>query len=159
MKKHIGTIICGIVILFSIILIIKTVVGSNNKDHKSGLPHKGQSVEIIPEEDPLTEMYYENKLIDLGFLKPDTIVHYDYTLKNIGENPLIIYHVSPDCNCTNYKLSKKIAPPGDSIILKLTIDTRGKRKFMLNNTIKANTAIGFYRLRIAGEVLDADKKH
>lgn len=153
MNKHVLNILCGVIMVISGVVIIHSVIKYNKKPTRVNPAN-----EIIREEgelypDPLTEVEFDEKLHDFGILPKDTVVFKTYTLKNIGENPLVIYLINPDCNCTDYELSKKIAIPGDSIQIKLQVDTKGKeKKFMVNTVVRVNTQLQMYRLRLTGEI-------
>ena len=84
----------------------------------------------------------------------DTVISRDYVIRNLGNDTLNVLFVSPDCNCTGYKLSSPAVLPGDSIILSMDIDMHHKRigKFMINTILALNTEKRLYRIKIEGEV-------
>lgn len=97
---------------------------------------------------PLTELKFDTKTSDVGVIPLDTIVKATYIMKNSGINPLVIYYVIADCNCTSYELSKKIIQPNDTAKLVLAINTKGKDegKQTLRTTMRANTLDELYLL-------------
>lgn len=150
MQKRTLNVLSTIIIIISAIVIIKSIVSIYKNKTSPSLFIQTEK----PNNDPLTEIAFNEELRDAGDLSRDTIIYQNYTIRNIGNNPLIVYHVSPDCNCTDYDLSQRIALPGDSTIIRLTISTKGKQvgMFMLNTVIKVNTNKQFYRLRLIGNV-------
>lgn len=91
---------------------------------------------------------------DIGAVISDTTLSFDYKMINTGADSLHVLFISPDCNCTGYRLSKSDVGIGDSISLKLYIDMRNKHKgkFMLNTVVGLNTRQKLYRIVIEGNV-------
>ncbi len=103
--------------------------------------------------DPITIVDFDDSMVNVGTLRKDTVIHHGYTFHNVGDKPLIVYYVSPDCNCTGYSISKKMALPGDSLTIDLTVDTKNKKnRFMLSTVVRMNTDKGLYVLRLEGNV-------
>lgn len=107
------------------------------------------------EEYNVTEVACDFEKFDIGDVSSDTIVTLNYTMKNVGEDSLHVLFVSPDCNCTGFRLSRQSAGIGDSIILSLDVDMKNKRKgiFMLNTVVGLNTKQRLYRISVEGNVL------
>ena len=152
MKQKIITIFCLSIIFFSILYAAKSFFSQQ----KSSQNPDENDLNIESYSDPLTEAFFDNKMIDIGDVYQNTIVFQDFVLKNTGEYPLIIYYVSPDCNCTDYFLSTQVAIPGDSIVITLEVNMKNKDKgmFMLNTVLRANTSDQMYRLRLQGNLLN-----
>jgi hypothetical protein len=53
-----------------------------------------------------------------------TIVHHDYTFRNIGSKDLFIKGTRSSCGCTVAEVSKKVVPPGDSGKITVYINTK-----------------------------------
>ena len=151
MKNRLINIICGVLIITSLVIIARSLMAISKKSTRE-FP---QYVDETKPSDPLTEVDFEETLIDVGKLPADTTIYQNYTLKNIGIHPLIVYQISPDCNCTNYEISKGIAMPNDSIFVRLTVDTKNKHigMFMINTVVSVNTAKRMYLLKLVGEVV------
>jgi len=151
MKNRLLNIVCGILITASLVVIARSAISMNRKQNRSVPQH--ESVSKVA--DPLTEVVFDDVLINVGAIPKDTTIYQSYTLRNSGTQPLVVYHVDPDCNCTNFELSSKIAMPNDSILIHLTVETKEKRlgMFMLNTVVKVNTQKQLYRLRLVGEVV------
>ena len=151
MKNRIVNIVCGILIIASLIIIARSLLSMSKKPNR-----KPQQDEMISKSsDPLTEIDFQETLLDVGNLSRDTTIYQIYTFRNTGTLPLIVYNVNPDCNCTSYDLSKTTAMPNDSIKLTLTVATKNKKigMFMLNTVVTVNTKKHMYRLRLVGNVV------
>jgi hypothetical protein len=156
MKKHIVTIICGAVILLSAGVIIRSLWMMHSGRTHGNPVDREQLVSSEEYTNPLTTIAFDEKLIDAGDLPADTTIYQAYVLRNTGDKPLIVYNVAPDCNCTDYSLSQKIALPGDSITVNLTVEMKNKKTgmFMVNTVVKVNTEKQLYLLRLNGNVID-----
>lgn len=102
-----------------------------------------------------TDVWTNFGKIDIGQVKSDTVLSFNYKMINIGQDTLQVLFISPDCNCTYYNISQKKAVVGDSIMLKLKIDMRNKQKgrFMLNTIVGLNTNQRLYTIIVEGDVL------
>jgi len=147
-KKNISNIIYTSIIVVSLFAIVLYFIPIKNKS---------QIYEISDSEteDPITEVLFDNRAINVGSLSQDTVIFQDYVFKNIGEHPLIVYYVFPDCNCTGYNISSKFTNPGDSIVVTLKIDTKdkGRGAFMLNTALRANTPEQLHHLSLFGNIV------
>ena len=78
-----------------------------------------------------------------------TTQHHDLETLYVGEKS------SPDCNCTDYTLSKHSVGIGDTISLSLKINMRNKRqgRFMLNTIVGLNTKQRLYHILVVGNVI------
>lgn len=79
----------------------------------------------IKNETPLTEISLENASHDFGDIKKNDVVEYTYTIKNIGQNPLIISSVQPSCGCTAPDYTKEPILPGETGTVTLKFDSSG----------------------------------
>lgn len=64
---------------------------------------------------------------DFGEMKQGDKKDHTFTLTNDGKSELIIRNVRSSCGCTAVAPSKKVIAPGESVPLKVTFDSRGKR--------------------------------
>ncbi|MFC2130040.1 DUF1573 domain-containing protein [Bacteroidota bacterium] len=63
------------------------------------------------------------KTYDWGtVMQKDSPLKADIKLYNKGDDTLLIKRVKPMCGCTTAPLSKKVVPPGDSAVLKVTLN-------------------------------------
>ena len=85
--------------------------------------------------------------------KKGTIIKHDFSILNVGDKPLIIYDIIPDCTCTECNLSKKLILPDDKAIISAVIDTKGKYgNFLVNIIVRDNSKEGAHRFIITGHV-------
>jgi len=89
---------------------------------------------------------------------PDTkegvILEHDFVLTNTGATPLIISEYKVACPCTKVILPKKPISPGDSYLLKVTFDTKGKYYYQDRSIyLTTNTKKGTERIRIKVNVI------
>lgn len=89
-----------------------------------------------------------------GFVKKGEIVKVDYTIKNVGTEPLIISDVEISCSCTTADYTEKPIPPGQSTTVTIIFDTkttydRQDRTVLLHSNDKS----GPHKLRYKGVVL------
>ena len=62
-------------------------------------------------------------ILDFGLVRQkDSPLKSEVTIFNKGTDTLIIERVKPNCGCTTAPLSKKVLAPGDSAILKVTLN-------------------------------------
>lgn len=100
-----------------------------------------------------TSLKFKNQTFDFGNVKNDTIINARYYFINTGEEPLIIEILSPDCSCTNSKVSSKITLPNEKGYIELILDTSEKSGSQLIGAIvKFNTEQEFYKLSLEGNV-------
>jgi hypothetical protein len=72
---------------------------------------------------------------------------------NIGDNPLIIYGVNPDCGCTDFYLSNDSINPGDSAYIELVLNTEGKFGHQkIYAVVEANTDAKLYKLTLEADI-------
>jgi hypothetical protein len=64
---------------------------------------------------------------DFGEMKQGEKKDHTFNLTNDGKSELIIRNVRSSCGCTAVAPSKKVIAPGESVPIKVTFDSRGKR--------------------------------
>lgn len=97
----------------------------------------------------LTELQFDNKILDIGDVAMDTIVNVEYKFKNTGSANLKIEYVNPDCTCTGYAFTRNEIFPGEYGYVNLSFNTRDKFGIQeLYAVVKANTSVKFYRLKL-----------
>lgn len=62
---------------------------------------------------------------DFGQVSQGEIITHAFTLKNDSPDALNIKDVYTSCGCTASEIEKKEIPPGESINIQVTFDTRG----------------------------------
>ncbi|MFC2187371.1 DUF1573 domain-containing protein [Fulvivirgaceae bacterium LMO-SS25] len=122
-----------IIKLLSTILLIVLVLGCQENQNEQTDEIKSSFPEY-KNNNELTTLKLVNSVVDFGNIPEDTTVFASYDIINTGENDLIISLVETDCTCTGYTLSDKTLMPGDTTILSLEFDSKGK---LGQNTIYA----------------------
>ncbi len=64
---------------------------------------------------------------DFGDMKQGDKKEYTFNLTNDGKSDLQIRNVRSSCGCTAVAPSKKVVAPGETVPIKVTFDSRGKR--------------------------------
>lgn len=75
---------------------------------------------------PLPIIQFETTDHDFGTVAEGQKVSYTYSVKNVGEAPLIIQNAQPSCGCTVPDWTKTPIPPGRTGFVKAEFDTHGK---------------------------------
>ncbi len=118
------------------------------------LPVSSQFEEETQVPEALTSMSVDKYRVDFGDVVGDTLLQAKFTLRNSGENDLVIHYVNPDCHCTGYSLSKNVIAPSDTASLVLKFDTAGKvYEQKIVTTLSANTPDQMYRFTIKANVI------
>ena len=87
------------VILCSIIVLVVNILSLKNSHQSTKATYKQESEEI-KEKDPLTDVIISSPTLKVGEVKKGTIIKHDFSILNVGDKPLIIYDIIPDCTCT-----------------------------------------------------------
>jgi hypothetical protein len=66
----------------------------------------------------------EGTTIDLGTVNRGEVITRELTVANTGTDTLLIEHVKTSCGCTGSMMSTPRIAPGESGVLRLTLDTR-----------------------------------
>ncbi len=89
------------------------------KNRGTAEDYVGGKIEVEPEE------------WDFGYAPGGSMLKHFYTIKNIGQDTLMITKVKPSCGCTSAPLNKDVLAPGESTILEVgfkTLKFKGKVK-------------------------------
>jgi hypothetical protein len=100
-----------------------------NKAPATAITPATSNPSTAPEEKPkgpLPVMQFETTDHDFGTVVEGQKVSYSYTVKNVGEVPLIIQNAQPSCGCTVPDWTKTPIPPGRTGFVKAEFDTHGK---------------------------------
>lgn len=90
--------------------------------------------------------------LDLGTLPIGEEKTVSFTLRNVGERPLIIYDVVTSCGCTAAKFEKAPIKSGKETEITVTYTAEEAGVFNKSITVHANTDDSPIKLRIKGEV-------
>lgn len=103
----------------------------------------------------------EDSMYDFGEVLEGIAVTHTFTLRNVGDEPLVIKRVRADCGCTTADLPKDNLSPGESTELEISIDTAGfggdiaKRIYIESNDPTTPTLT----LRVTGTVRQPERYH
>lgn len=70
---------------------------------------------------------FPKKTHDFGTLKEGIVAKTEFTVTNRGKTPLIIRDTKANCGCTVSTPQKEILEPGESSLIQVTFNTRGRR--------------------------------
>ncbi|MFP4022932.1 MAG: DUF1573 domain-containing protein [Thiohalospira sp.] len=119
----------------------------------SNTTDKDKKNNVIQSNVKTTNLKFNNKYVNFGKLSVDTLVTARFDFKNTGSNPLIIYHVNPDCSCTDFYLSNDSVNPGDSAYIELVLNTEGKFGYQkIYAVVEANTKAKLYKLTLEADI-------
>jgi len=76
---------------------------------------------------------------NFGVLKQGSIVFTEFEFTNSGKDQLVIYDTKTNCGCTASTLNKMKFNPGESSVIKVTLDTKGKDGYIQQSVnVKTN---------------------
>ncbi len=90
-----------------------------------------------------TRLVFNKTMHDFGDIKEGEEIGCSFGFSNAGENPLLIQEVIAGCGCTNVKFPKHPIPPGQTGVIEIVFDTRG-RKGLQRKTIRVISNGGQY---------------
>lgn len=67
----------------------------------------------------------DRAVYDFGTVMDGVVIEFPVTLTNAGNSTLTITNVTYNCACTSYELPKRVLGPGESVVMKVTFNTRG----------------------------------
>lgn len=147
--------------IISFALIAISAAACQNSGDKSAATNAGQSP-VDPhiqsaqnvDSSTFTKIEWLDNDRDFGKVNEGQKVEVTFRFKNTGDNPLIIYSVSPGCGCTAAEPPKEPILPGKEGVIKGSFDSNGRSG--TNNKsiyVKANTLGGMdHTLRFKVEV-------
>ncbi len=106
---------------------------------------------------PITSIDIPEPTFDFGEVMEGEKVQHDYPIKNTGDEPLIISNAKGSCGCTVPEWPREPIAPGETAMIKVQFDSKGKGKVGGNLqskrvTITANTDPAQTYLTIKGKV-------
>lgn len=113
---------------------------------------RGESIAIENEsKDIKTEVATDKVSILLGVFDWQKEQKAIFTLKNIGDNPLVIQDVATSCGCTTVAYSKEPALPGKEIDLEVVYKAEHPEHFDKTITVYCNAETSPLVLKISGD--------
>lgn len=82
----------------------------------------------------------DRKIHDLAEVTPGQTVTDTIRFRNTGDSTLVIYNISPDCNCTTADYTKKPLQPGEEgyIAVRYKAPQNGRGRFRHSLRIRSN---------------------
>ena len=113
---------------------------------------------------PLTTINYPETEHDFGEIQEGEKIVHEFAFKNTGNEPLVISKAQGSCGCTVPDWPREPIPVGESGVIKVQYDSRGKGKTAAEGgraenkrvTITANTDPANTYLYIKGKVIKPD---
>lgn len=107
------------------------------------IPNATPSTPALPV-GPLTSIAFAKSKFDFGEIMEGEKVEHEFTFTNTGDEPLILTNAKSTCGCTVPDWPREPIAPGDSGVIMVRYDSRGKgavdgRKESKKVTITANT--------------------
>ncbi len=138
--------------LFLGIMAVSVLLVACNSNQAGGdLSANNGSTTAAPADAPI--MKFEKETHDFGKIKSGDKVGYEFKFTNTGKSPLIVKDAIASCGCTKPEWPASPIKPGESGIIKVTFDSRGKMGLQDKQiTITANTNPAQNLVHLIGEV-------
>jgi len=102
---------------------------------------------------------FEKETHDFGTIAEGTQATYEFSVKNVGDQPVIISEVKPSCGCTTPTWTKEPILPGKTGIISAIYNSAGRPgAFLKAITVTSNAEATTQVLYIKGEVGPKDLK-
>ncbi len=105
---------------FAVVRIV-TSEAENREREANAEATQPEVAEYLLEDGKTTEV-----LVDLGSVKPSSLSHYDFKLKNTTNTPITLLDYEATCRCVWLELPQKAIRQNESATLRLTFDSRGE---------------------------------
>ncbi len=100
--------------------------------------------------------------IDMGSFESTEIREGQVTVRNDSDAPVVIVRVATDCGCTVPSYPKGEIMPGDTAVIKVRFDGKGREPGIFKKVVKISSKCGDSRLRnllfVKGKILRAVRK-
>ena len=99
-----------------------------------------------------------DSVYNFGTIKEGEKVEYSFRFKNTGSKPLVVTAAHASCGCTVPEKPEKPILPGETGLIKVVFNSKGKSGHQEKNiTISSNANPSFPELKLTGEVDKAGK--
>ncbi|MEI7980747.1 MAG: DUF1573 domain-containing protein [Bacteroidota bacterium] len=150
----------GLLLTFSVLLMFFFFSGCNRSgsDGKNILPadvvNNPNSAGGTSDQGSLPTMMYDETDHDFGRILEGETVSFSFKFTNKGKSDLVIADVSTSCGCTVPSYPKSPIRPGESGVIKVAFNSKGKRGYQAKNVVVvANTQPNTTLLRIKAQVV------
>jgi hypothetical protein len=101
----------------------------------------------------VAKMDFEQTIYEFGEVDEGAVVRHEFKFTNTGKQPLLIQNAHSTCGCTVPDWPKDVIPPGQSGVIKVEFDTKGKTELQEKSVIiTSNTYPSITRLYLKGIV-------
>lgn len=101
----------------------------------------------------VAKMEFESIIFDFGEVDEGAVVKHDFKFVNTGKVPLVIQNAHSTCGCTIPDWPKDVIAPGQSSVIKVEFNTKGKSEFQEKPVIiTANTYPSVTKVFVKGIV-------
>ncbi|MFT2011488.1 DUF1573 domain-containing protein [Pontibacter sp. 13R65] len=105
------------------------------------------------------DLKFEKETHDFGTIAEGVQATYEFQVKNVGNQPVVIANVHPSCGCTTPDWTKDPILPGKTGVIKAVYNSTGRPgPFHKAITVTSNTATPTKTIFIKGEVGPKDLK-
>ncbi|MFD2245224.1 DUF1573 domain-containing protein [Pontibacter ruber] len=105
------------------------------------------------------ELKFEKETHDFGTIAEGVQATYEFKVKNVGNQPVVIANVQPSCGCTTPDWTKDPILPGKTGVIKAMYNSTGRPgPFHKSITVTSNAATPSQVIYIKGEVGPKDVK-
>lgn len=110
-----------------------------------------QNLEIALKDSTTVQLI--DSVYDFGKVKQGELVTHSFTFKNTGTKPLVVQDAHTSCGCTVPEKPEQPIKPGETGVIKVVFDTRGKSDHQEKIiTVNSNARPEFGNLKITGMV-------
>ncbi len=102
----------------------------------------------------IAKISFQEPKFDFGYVNQgDSVVH-EFTFQNTGKKTLLITDINTSCGCTSSRVAKDTLEPGDSSILRVVFNSKGREGFQEKSVmVFANTFPPQTQVFITGTVI------
>ncbi|MCF8281344.1 MAG: DUF1573 domain-containing protein [Bacteroidales bacterium] len=101
----------------------------------------------------VAKMDFEQPIFEFGEVDEGAVVKHEFVFKNNGKVPLVIQNAHSTCGCTIPDWPKEMIAPGESGVIKVEFNTKGKSEFQEKPVIiSANTYPSITKVFVRGIV-------
>ncbi len=129
MKKLIYAYILGCAVLLSACdqkSSATTEESTNSATNTTGSPNQVPSEVVKAPNGAMPKFEFATMQHDFGNMKEGDVVKHTFKFKNVGDAPLIISNVQPQCGCTTTNFTKTPVPPNGEGEIELQFDSANK---------------------------------
>ena len=107
---------------------------------------------VTPENPNAPDIVFDKENVDYGTIEYDADGNREFTFRNAGKEPLIIYSATGSCGCTVPIAPKDPILPGKTGVIKVHYDTKRPGSFEKTVTVSSNAKTPSKTLKIHGTV-------